>query len=88
MSDNSINIESDLEGSASSSSERRVEHKLCHLPYESGDFESEIISPIDDYETEGVFGDPFFEKASSNYSLEILLSAKVSGETDVSPCID
>lgn len=59
MTYNLIIIESDFEGNTFSSSKRGMESKSYSLYFDNGDFESGIISLIDDFKMEGVSGDFF-----------------------------
>lgn len=55
---------------------RELEYELHSISSINGDFESEIISLIDDSKMEGVSRDSFYERASSSDSLEAIFSVK------------
>lgn len=69
MNDNPINIESDSEGRIPYSLKRGMKSESHSLSHVNGDFESKVISLIDDSEMEAVSGDSFYKIDSSNNSL-------------------
>lgn len=76
MNANLIIIESDSEGSVSSSSKREMEFESHLFPYAHRDFESEIDSLIRDPKIGGVSGDSFSQETLSCGTLEALISGK------------
>lgn len=77
MNDNPIIIESDLEGSVSSSLRKGIKSELHSFSSIDGGFKLEIIHLVDDSKMEGTSGESLSEGAPYMDSLETLFSAKL-----------